>query len=70
MLLCDIGLPDGSGYEVIARARQKQGIQAIAITGFGTDKDLRRSKEAGFDFHLVKPIDLHELQTVLEQVQV
>jgi CheY-like chemotaxis protein len=55
---------------VIARARQKQGIQAIAITGFGTDKDLRRSKEAGFDFHLVKPIDLHELQTVLEQVQV
>jgi PAS domain S-box-containing protein len=69
VLLCDIGLPDGSGYEVIARARQKQGIQAIAITGFGTDKDLRRSKEAGFDFHLVKPIDLHELQTVLERVQ-
>ena len=69
VLLCDIGLPDGSGYEVIARARQKQPIQAIAITGFGTDKDLRRSKEAGFDFHLVKPIDLHELQTVLEQVQ-
>lgn len=69
VLLCDIGLPDGSGYEVIARARQKQPIQAIAITGFGTDKDLQRSKEAGFDFHLVKPIDLHELQTVLEQVQ-
>jgi hypothetical protein len=70
VLLCDIGLPDGSGYEVIARARQKQPIQAIAITGFGTDEDLRRSKEAGFDFHLVKPIDLHELQTVLERVQV
>ncbi|HEX4696341.1 MAG TPA: ATP-binding protein [Candidatus Udaeobacter sp.] len=69
VLLCDIGLPDGTGYEVIARAKQKETIQAIAITGFGTEEDLRRSKEAGFDFHLVKPIDLHELQTVLERVQ-
>ena len=69
VLLCDIGLPDGSGYEVVSQARRKQGIQAVAITGFGTDEDLRRSKEAGFDFHLVKPIDLHELQTVLERLQ-
>ena len=38
------------------------------FTGFGTDEDVRRSKEAGFDFYLVKPIDLHELQTVLDQV--
>jgi PAS domain S-box-containing protein len=68
VLLCDIGLPDGSGYEVISRAKQKRPLQAVAITGFGTEEDLRRSKEAGFDFHLVKPIDLHELQTVLDQV--
>jgi CheY-like chemotaxis protein len=40
----------------------------VALTGFGTEDDIRRSKEAGFDFHLVKPIDLHELQTVLDQV--
>jgi len=70
VLLCDIGLPDGSGYEVISRAKQKQLAQAVAITGFGTEEDLRRSKEAGFDFHLIKPIDLHELQTVLEKVEV
>jgi hypothetical protein len=70
VLLCDIGLPDGTGYEVISQARQKQPIQAVAITGFGTEEDLQRSKQAGFDFHLVKPIDLHELQTVLERVQV
>ena len=69
VLLCDIGLPDGSGYEVVSHARQKQAIPAVAITGFGTEEDLRRSKDAGFDFHLVKPIDLHELQTVLERIQ-
>jgi CheY-like chemotaxis protein len=68
VLLCDIGLPDGSGYEVIAQARRKRPIKAIAITGFGTDEDVRRSKEAGFDFHLVKPVDLRDLQTVLEQL--
>jgi CheY-like chemotaxis protein len=68
VLLCDIGLPDGSGYEVISQAQQKRPIKAVALTGFGTDEDLRRSKEAGFDFHLVKPVDLHELQTILDKL--
>src|SRR5437660_1200295 len=68
VLLCDIGLPDGTGYEVIAEAKRKQRIKSVAITGFGTEEDIRRSKEAGFDLHLVKPIDLHELQEVLDQV--
>jgi PAS domain S-box-containing protein len=70
VLLCDIGLPDGSGYDVIAQAKRKQPLKAVALTGFGTEEDIRRSKEAGFDFHLVKPIDLHELQTVLNKVAV
>src|SRR5437762_5005111 len=68
VVLSDIGLPDGSGYEVITQAKRKQPIKAVAITGFGTDEDVRRGKEAGFDFHLVKPIDFHELRTVLDQV--
>ena len=66
-VLCDIGLPDGSGYEGAAQARAKGNIKAIALTGFGTEQDLQRSKEAGFDFHLVKPINFQELQTVLDQ---
>jgi len=69
VLLCDIGLPDGTGYEVISRAGGKRPTKAVAITGFGTEEDIRRSKEAGFDLHLVKPIDLHELQTVLHKVE-
>ncbi len=67
VVLCDIGLPDGSGYEVAAQARAKGHIKAIALTGFGTEQDVQRSKEAGFDFHLVKPINFQELQTVLDQ---
>ena len=66
-VLCDIGLPDGSGYEVAAQARANGGIKAIALTGFGTEQDVQRSKEAGFAFHLVKPINFQELQTVLAQ---
>jgi PAS domain S-box-containing protein len=67
VVLCDIGLPDGSGYEVAAHARTKGHMKAIALTGFGTERDVQRSKEAGFDFHLVKPINFQELQSVLDQ---
>src|SRR6516162_8430860 len=67
VVLCDIGLPDGSGYEVAARARTNEHIKTIALTGFGTEQDVQRSKEAGFDFHLVKPINFQELKTALEQ---
>jgi len=68
VVLCDIGLPDGSGYEVVSQAKRKHPVKAVAITGFGTDEDIRRGKDAGFDLHLVKPIDFHELRTVLAQV--
>jgi CheY-like chemotaxis protein len=68
VVLSDIGLPDGSGYEVIAQAKQKQPVKGIAFTGFNKDEDIRRSKEAGFDFHLSKPVDFHELRKILAQV--
>jgi CheY-like chemotaxis protein len=50
------------------RRNENGPIKAVAITGFGTDQDVRRCKAAGFDFHLVKPIDFHELEQVLDQV--
>ena len=68
VVLSDIGLPDGSGYEVISRAKQKHPVKGVALTGFGTDEDIRRGKEAGFDFHLTKPVDFHELRAVLSQI--
>jgi CheY-like chemotaxis protein len=68
VVLSDISLPDGSGYEVIAQAKRRQTVKGIAITGLYEDEDIRRSKEAGFDFHLIKPVDFHELRTILAQV--
>ena len=68
VVLSDIGLPDGSGYEVITHAKQKQQVKGVALTGFGMDEDIKRSKEAGFDFHLTKPVDFAELRTVLGQL--
>jgi FOG: CheY-like receiver len=68
LTLCYIGLPDGSGYEVVSEAKRRHPVKAVAITGFGTEADVRRSTEAGFDFHLVKPVDLRELQDVLDEV--
>ena len=68
VVLSDIGLPDGSGYEVIAHAKRKQPLKGVALTGMDQDEDIKRAKEAGFDFHLAKPVDFHELRTVLGQI--
>jgi CheY-like chemotaxis protein len=43
-------------------------VKGVALTGFGMDEDIKRSKEAGFDFHLTKPVDFAELRTVLGQL--
>jgi len=68
VVLCDIALPDGSGYDVIAEAKRKHPVKAVALTGFGGTEDIERGKEAGFDFHLTKPVDIHELRAVLGQI--
>ena len=68
VVLSDINLPDGSGYEVITQAKRKQPVKGVALTGLDKEEDISRSKEAGFDFHLTKPVDFHELRTVLAQV--
>src|SRR6266480_7369752 len=65
VVLCDIALPDGNGYDVVSEAKRKRPVKAVALTGFGTADDIKRSQEAGFDFHLAKPVDFHELRAVL-----
>ncbi len=66
IVLLDIGLPGMDGYEVVKRLRAEEcGRDAliIAVSGYGQPEDLRRSKEAGFDHHLVKPVDYDALMT-------
>ena len=68
VILSDIALPDGEGYDVISEAKQKQSVKGVALTGLDGDEDIRRSKVAGFDFHLSKPVDFYELRSVLGQI--
>ena len=68
VVLSDIRLPDGTGYEVISNAKLKQRVKGIALTAFGADEDIRRSNEVGFDFYLTKPVGFCELRSVLSQV--
>ena len=65
--LLDIGLPVIDGYEVARRLRQEIGnkIRLVAVTGYGQESDRKRTREAGFDRHLVKPIAFDELATLL-----
>jgi signal transduction histidine kinase/CheY-like chemotaxis protein len=68
VVLLDIGLPKLNGYEVARRIRQQSygvGMVLIATTGWGQDADRRRSKDAGFDHHLVKPLDPDTLLEML-----
>jgi len=68
VILCDIALPDGNGYDVIAEAKRKRPFKAVALSGFAARDDIERGRKAGFDFHLAKPVDFHELRSVLGQI--
>jgi PAS domain S-box-containing protein len=68
IVLLDIGLPDIDGYEVARRLRQRpqlKDVKLVAITGYGREVDRQRSQEAGFDYHLVKPVDPIKLEALL-----
>lgn len=67
LILLDIGLPGIDGYEVARRLRPqlKEGAQIVALTGYGTDEGRRRSHEAGFDAHVVKPITQDVLEALI-----
>ncbi len=68
VIILDIGMPILNGYEAARRIREIPGLQnvrIIALTGWGQEEDRRRSADAGFDHHLVKPIDLDELEKLV-----
>ena len=72
VILLDIGLPKMNGYEAARRIRELPGgktLVLVALTGWGQEEDRRRSREAGFDHHLVKPVDPTMLQVLLDSLQ-
>ncbi len=71
-MFLDIGMPGMDGYEVARRLRQQPGLEGVvlaALTGWGQQEDRRRSAEAGFDHHLVKPPELKALEGLLADVK-
>jgi CheY-like chemotaxis protein len=71
-VLCDIGLPGMSGYEVAARLREQPDFRRtplIALTGYGQEEARSRSREAGFDDHLVKPVDPDVIEALLDSLR-
>jgi PAS domain S-box-containing protein len=70
VVVLDIGLPEMDGYEVAKRMRassQLQNTRIVAVTGYGQDEDRRRSRDAGFDQHLTKPVDPDVLQSLVAE---
>lgn len=70
-MLLDIGMPGMDGYEVARRVRASSdhaSLVLIALTGWGAEADRERTREAGFDHHLVKPVDLDQLGAILEAI--
>jgi len=70
-IVCDIGMPKMDGHEVARRLRSDAAFATatlIALTGWGTPEEVRRTKESGFDFHLVKPVDSDALFALLADI--
>lgn len=68
LLISDLGLPDASGYELMSQLAEKYGIRGIAMSGFGMEDDLKKSRDAVFAEHLVKPISLTQLERAIQRV--
>lgn len=68
LLISDIGLPDGSGLDLMREARLRGLRRGIAVSGYGMEQDIQRSREAGFADHLTKPLDLPALRRAIAEV--
>jgi CheY-like chemotaxis protein len=68
VVLSDIGLPDGTGHDLVRRLRERGPVRAVALSGYGTREDIARSLEAGFLRHLTKPVEPEALIDAIEAV--
>jgi PAS domain S-box-containing protein len=66
LIVSDVGLPDGTGIDFIRAFRERSDVPAVALTGFGTDEDIRRCLDAGFNAHLTKPVNFAQLERAIE----
>jgi CheY-like chemotaxis protein len=67
LLISDIGLPDGSGYDLMRSLRGSSKLVGIALTGYGMEEDIEKSRSAGFLSHLTKPVSMQALDFALAE---
>jgi CheY-like chemotaxis protein len=65
LVISDLGLPDGSGTELMEKLRDTYGLRGIALSGYGLEDDMVRTQKAGFVAHLVKPVQFAELHSII-----
>jgi PAS domain S-box-containing protein len=68
LLMCDIGLPDGTGFQLLERVRGSCKTPALALSGFGMEEDVSKCKQAGFEAHLTKPVNFQKLEAAIWQL--
>ncbi len=68
LVLSDLGLPDGTGQELMRELARRYALRGIALSGYGMEEDIRKSREAGFDRHLTKPVNLQTLEAAIQAV--
>jgi CheY-like chemotaxis protein len=68
MVISDLGLPDGSGLDLMREVKKLHGVPGIALSGYGAEEDIRQSRAAGFEEHLIKPVSLDTLRAAVYRV--
>ncbi len=68
LVISDLGLPDGSGNELMEKLRKDHGLSGIALSGYGMEEDLARSRKAGFVNHIIKPVDFSQLSEAITKL--
>lgn len=68
LVISDLGLPDFSGTELMTILRERYSLRGVALSGYGMEEDIRRSKSAGFEEHLTKPVDPAKIDKLLDNL--
>jgi CheY-like chemotaxis protein len=66
LVISDIGLPDGSGYDLMQELGERYHLKGIALTGYGMEHDIARARTAGFVVHLTKPVQFQSLDSAID----